>query len=108
MANIELATCSIPRVLLDRDNSSLCIGIRKNRQLPLRENCHPSIRIQTAVQLRKLKLAVMRTYADVESNHTLGRSDAQPGNLLVPRIPGDPLDRVGRICGGDRSSQYRL
>jgi uncharacterized BrkB/YihY/UPF0761 family membrane protein len=35
----------------------------------LRENHYSSYRIQNSVQFWKLKSALVRTYADVESNH---------------------------------------
>jgi membrane protein len=55
--------------------------------LPLRENRHPSHRIQTAVQLRKLKSALVRTYADVESNHTLQMAAALSYYFVMALFP---------------------
>jgi membrane protein len=55
--------------------------------LPLRENRYPSNRIQTAVQLRKLKSALVRTYADVESNHTLQMAAALSYYFVMALFP---------------------
>jgi membrane protein len=55
--------------------------------LALRENRYPSNRIQTAVQLRKLKSALVRTYADVESNHTLQMAAALSYYFVMALFP---------------------
>jgi membrane protein len=55
--------------------------------LPLRENRHPSNRIQTAVQLRKLKSALIRTYGDVERNHALQMAAALSYYFVMALFP---------------------
>ena len=55
--------------------------------MALRENRHPSNRIQNAVQLRKLKSALVRTYADVESNHTLQMAAALSYYFVMALFP---------------------
>jgi uncharacterized BrkB/YihY/UPF0761 family membrane protein len=55
--------------------------------LALRENHHPSNCIQNAVYLRKLKSALVRTYADVESNHTLQMAAALSYYFVMALFP---------------------
>ena len=57
------------------------------QELALRENRRPSNRIQTAVQLRTLRSALVRTCADVESNHTLQMAAALSYYFVMALFP---------------------
>ena len=55
--------------------------------MELRENHHSSYRIQNTVQFWKLKSALVRTYADVESNHTLQMAAALSYYFVMALFP---------------------